>query len=262
MHDDYRQIKALNWSSLKDVNDSPLHYKWRQDHPRKATPALDLGTAVHLAVLEPDRYEAECVRRPDEWDSWRTKASKEWREEQVKAGRIILDDDMADTIRACADAVDSHLDASELLEGARHEETIRWEIEGVACKARADAIASDRIVDLKTTRSLETRAWGTAAARYLYHGQMAWYLDGAIAAGACSPDASAYIVAVETEGPYDVAAMRLGRDTIDAGRALYRRLLYTWMGCREMDFWPGRNPNLVMWDVPPWADGMDGEEGI
>ena len=45
-----------------------------------------------------------------------------------------------------------------------------------------DAVAPDRVVDLKTTRDMSK--FPRDAANLLYHGQMAWYLDGAIAASA------------------------------------------------------------------------------
>ncbi len=103
----------------------------------------------------------------------------------------------------------------------------------------------------------------SAFGEYLYHCQMAWYLDGAIAAGRCSPDAEAYVVAVEVGGDHDVAALRLGGASIDAGRAVYRHLLDTFLSCSREDVWPGRYPILERFDVPLLASGMTyGEEGF
>jgi hypothetical protein len=212
-----------------------------------------------MAVLEPDKFLDYCVRRPEEWDSWRTKASKEWRDDQRAAGLEVMDDKDADTVERIVAAVSEHTDAQDLLRGTRREETIEWNWHGVRCKGRVDAIASDRIVDLKTTRDLGLFV-RRGAAELLYHGQLAWYLDGAIEAGACSPDAAAYVVAVESTEPYDVAAFRLGEQSLDAGRALYSTLLERWITCRDADLWPGRYPSLTTLDMPGWAAGMRQED--
>lgn len=256
---DYLAIKALNWSSLKAMETSGLLYQWRTSHARQDTAAMALGRKVHMAVLEPDRYETDCVRRPDEWKDWRKKAAKEWRQEQLDAGREVLTDDEADKIDAMVEAIKRHNDAVRLLSNTRCEESTQWTVDGVPCKGRIDAIAADRVVDLKTTRDLSLFVRRDAGSM-LYHGQLAWYLDAAIATGSCSPDSAAYVVAVETEGPYDVAAMRLGEESIDAGRRLWRRLFDQWMTCRDTGLWPGRYPSETTLDVQPWAAGMRDDE--
>ena len=259
----YRSLTALNWSSLSLIETSPRLYAWRQDHPRPDTASLSLGRLAHVAVLEPERYETDCVRRPDRWDSWRSNAAREWRDEQLAAGREVLTDEDAEVINCILVNLGGHDDATRLLDGTRREETIEWPVDGVQCKGRVDAIADDRIVDFKTTRDL-AYFMRRGAAELLYHGQLAWYLDGAIAAGRCSPDAAAYVVAAETGEPYDVAAMRLGEASLDAGRRLWRRLLECWLACRTTGMWPGMYPHLTTLELPGWAAGMwtDDEEEI
>lgn len=252
---EYRDIKALNWSSLKLMHDSPRMYKWRQDHPRADTGAMSLGRIIHMAILEPDRFELDCVRRPDEWDSWRTKAAREWRTKQQTRGREVLTDEDADLVEIIRERLEGHVDATMLLDGTDREIPLTWEVNGVSCKGRLDALARDRIVDLKTTRDLGL-FMRRDAAQMLYHGQLAWYLDGAIAAGRCDDDADAYIVAVETSEPYDIAALRLSTVTLDAGRWLWKSLLDQWVTCKETGLWPGKYPSLEDLDLPSWAAGM------
>jgi len=248
----YASIDALNWSSLKLMADSPLMYQWRQEHPRPDTKSLSLGRKEHMAVLEPERYEQDCVRRPAEWDSWRTKASKEWRDEQTAAGKEVMNDAEADKIELIRNAIYGHADAMRRLAGTRREESIVWTVDGVRCKGRVDAIASDRVVDLKTTRNLGLFVRRDAGA-YLYHGQLAWYLDGAISAGACSPDAQAYAIAVETEPPYDCACFALDGWYVEEGRALWKDLLEQWISCRDAGVWPGRYPNETPLQFKMWS---------
>lgn len=253
--EEYRKRPGLNWSSLKPMERSARYCQWLTEHPRPDSPALALGRMIHIAILQPRLYADVCVSRPDEWDSWRSNAARAWRAEQLAAGREILSDDDAETIRRVALAIYSHADAMRLLSDTRREETIEWAVDGVACKGRVDAIAADRIVDLKTTRDLGLFVRRDAA-QLLYHGQFAWYLDGAISAGACSPDAEACVVAVETEPPYDVAAFRIGEESVEAGRRLWHTLLDRWVTCRDSGVWPGKYPSLATLEMPNWAAGM------
>ena len=254
---DYRAIEALNWSSLK-LMENPREYQWRQRHPRPDTAALTGGTTKHLYLLEPEEFSGRVVVRPSEWTDWRKKAAREWRDEMKSARRVVVTDDELEEMRIIRESLAGHADSSRLLADTRREETIQWTVDGITAKGRLDAVAADRIVDLKTTRDLKW--FSKDAAEFCYHGQLAWYLDGAIAAGACSADAVPYIVAVETGEPYDCAAFRLSETVIDAGRWLWRDLLDKWLACRDADIWPGRHPSLEVLDLPTWAPGMRPDE--
>ena len=52
----YEDVPGVNISTLKELwSKSPLHYRYRLEHPREETPALTLGIATHMAILEPLR---------------------------------------------------------------------------------------------------------------------------------------------------------------------------------------------------------------
>jgi len=245
---EYEQIEALNWSSLKEMAASPLHYQWRVEHPRRDTPAFALGRAVHCAILEPDAFDEryfvpealQCVA-------------------STKAGLLQR---QAGTVLVCVESVARHAEASAALEGTHREVACTWTDPetGTACKGRLDAVARGRMVDMKTTgRGLAT--FPRDAANYLYHGQLAWYIDGAIAAGLCDRDAAVQIVAVETCEPYDAALFTLPPYVVEAGRRLCRRLLSEWVECRAAGIWPGRYPSATALHLPDWAPGMRDDEG-
>lgn len=252
--DKYRDIKALNWSSLRDMAASPLMYQWRQEHPRPDTAAMALGRAIHCAVLEPYEFETRYALRPDGLDG-RTKEGRAWLADVRERGLEALGVDDARTVALVREAVREHEVAHRLLEGCLYEQALTWVLDGIACKGRLDALDRGSIVDLKTTRSLADFARDFA--RLSYHGQLAWYADGARLAGAVDADARAYVVAVETSEPYDVAAFVLPDDVLELGRTLYRTLLDLWVSCREADCWPGRHPALTPLELPRWAMAAD-----
>ena len=247
---DYTDIKALNWSTLKLMADSPLLYSWRQScKPVEDKPAYVMGRAVHVAILEPDRMDELYVQQPD-WVDRRTKKGKEWLAEQD--GREVLTPDQWATAEGCARAVAKHGDASALLADTQRELTVEWKVENVECKGRVDAVKRMALPDLKTCRSLER--FERDAAQFLYRGQLAFYFDGARAAGLLDANADAYIIAVETGEPHDVAAFRLPDWHLQQGRNLYQRLLATLLECERTNTWPGRFPGVTDLDLPRWAD--------
>jgi hypothetical protein len=75
-YDDYNAIPAVNWSTLKELRKSPLHYKYALDFSQKETPSLLLGRAVHAAILEPENWLGAFAVRPEGIDR-RTKIGKE-----------------------------------------------------------------------------------------------------------------------------------------------------------------------------------------
>jgi hypothetical protein len=97
-------------------------------------------------------------------------------------------------------------------------------------------------------------------AELLYHGQVAYYLDGAIAARVLPPDARAYVVAAQTVEPFDVVAFEVGLEPLERGRRFVRSLIDKYAACQSAGWWPGLAPEVIPLQLPPWAAGGD-EEG-
>lgn len=252
---EYCASPQMNWSSLKEMAVSPKRYKWRTEHPPPDKPDFKLGRAIHCAWLEPGRFETGYVVKP-EGLKLGTHEGKDW--------KILAGDREVTTavVPQCVLSLKEHTEAAKLLKGCRTEETIQWvdQRTGVACKARHDIIGVDYFADLKKCRDL---AWFEKdAAKFLYHGQIAWYLDGAVAAGALPYDAKAFIIAVEDHDECDVIVYPVGEENLNKGRALYRRLLDLWVQCTETGLWPGRSPGLKKLELPVYAEaGMHEPEG-
>lgn len=261
---DYGAIEGLNWSTLVHLATSPKLLRWRVDHPRPDTDALERGRTIHCATLEPERWASGYRARPDFGDL-RTKVGKAARDAWV-AGLPpvveILDPEEHELAETCARAVHAHPSAHALVRGGRAEEIVTWtdpEL-GVKCKARLDYVTPRHLADLKSTRRTTLREIRNDVARLLYHGQLAWYLDGAVAARVLPPSADAFVIAVQTVEPFDVVPFRLGADDLERGRALCRALLEKYVACETSGWWPGLAPEVIPLQVPPWAAGGDEEE--
>lgn len=259
----YEDIRALNWSTLKHLAVSPKMLKFRAQHPAKDTDALALGRAIHLALLEPEKW-AGCVRTPDFGDQ-RYKENKgrkaAWLAEN--AARITLDADTYDTAVRCAEEIRAHREAMDLLVGGRHEHVIEWvdSETGIKCKARLDNLLQRWIADIKSTRHQTPRDFLRDGTKLLYYGQLAWYHDGAIAAGVLPATAELpAIVAPQTVEPYDVMPFRMTKNAYWAGQRLWQTLIRRYADCTAADWWPGVAPRVLDFDVMPWAQTGDDEQ--
>jgi hypothetical protein len=210
--DEYSRHSAVNFSSLKWMAVSPLHYRYWLAHKLPDTPSMELGRAVHMAVLEPQRF-------------------MHFEDAPRKRTRRISD---APTMWQVADIIAGHVasnkEAASLLRYAETERSVLWEMDGIKCKARVDAIKHGRVIELKTTRSIV--GFRNAVRRYHYDAQLAWYCD------AIGFDMAAIIVA-ETQPPYDVATCEVPRAMLARGRETYRGWWSQLVQCMRTDSWPG-----------------------
>jgi hypothetical protein len=257
---EYAAIDAVNASTLKELaSKSPRHYRYLLDHPRTETDAMRFGTAVHTAILEPDKFASLYIRRPDDCD-YRTNAGKAWRDEQQQAGRIILTADEHQRLIDMRDSVMSHPTARAIIEGASVETTITWTDPetGILCKGRCDIVNGNVLADLKTTRDIRPRPFMLTAYQFGYHFSMAFYLDG-LRANGIDVD-RAILLAVETGAPHDCAPYELDDEWLELGRAEYQEALCTLAECRRTNRWPGMVPDARFLQFPKWAVPTDDDE--
>jgi hypothetical protein len=251
----YHAIPAVGSSGLKSFLRSPAHYRARLAQPAEPTDAQALGTAVHLAVLEPERFEREVVAAP-KFDR-RTTAGKAAAAEfdAAHAGRLVLAADVHETACRVRDAVRSHPAAALLLAHGAPEVSLQWidEASGVPCKSRLDWLAPDHsVVDLKTARDASPLGFGRAIGQYGYAIQQAVYVAGVRAALGAEPPMFAF-VAVETEPPFAVGVYVLDDDAVAAAEVRVAEALARFAQCRAADTWPAYGDLIQTITLPRWA---------
>jgi exodeoxyribonuclease VIII len=255
--EEYTSIRAVNWSTLRELRRSPLHYRHRLSEPAEETTAMLMGRAVHTAVLEPDRFPLDYVV----WEGGR-RAGREWDDFKAAAGSktILREEDYARCL-AIRDAVRGHAVASAQIVGGRAEVAAEWTDPGtmIRCKSRIDYISNRALIDLKTCRLIDGRLFGASAATMGYHNQLAFAFEGVKQLG-MSP--AVKIVAVESQAPHDVAVFALDEDVLATAGEENAQLLSRLVGCRERDEWPGTYPDEMPLALPLWAmkyeDDMSG----
>lgn len=258
-HAAYAEIDAVNWSTLKHMRDSALHYRYRLNVPTEDTPSMALGRAVHTLVFEPDLFDREYVI----WEGG-ARRGKEWAEfRNEHEGRTIFKPDEIEAAAQIAEAVRRHPLVQPYLVGGTFEQSLVWtdQATGLRCKGRPDWLLHDReiLIDLKSARSIEGRRFGVQAFRLGYHCALAHYCNGIEAVHGWRPR-RVLIVAVENDAPYDVAVFELDEATLYAGHQEVEELLAALRACRTSGRWLGRYQEEQALQLPAWVFGSDDEE--
>lgn len=258
--DDYAAIDAINNSTLGHFSRSALHaqaYMLNPDHP---SDAMELGTAFHAAVLEPDRFDEEFVAAPV--CDRRTLAGRErWKAfTDANSGKVVMPKGEADACMRMAQAVRKSDTANTLLRAkGANEVVVIWEDDetGVLCKGRTDGIRIlgeyTYLIDIKSTRDASRGEFSKSIFRYGYHRQLAMYLDGLTAVTGDARHRRPVFIAVENIMPHALAVYELEPDSVESGRIEYREFLRKYANCVATGKWPGYADGLQPINVPHWA---------
>ena len=255
-------------STLELVLDAPaLARAWYDGADDETTPALEFGTALHMAALEPERYATTYVVEPDFGDcraNKRTGTTKEEGARNLEArnawraahpGATYLSDDDATRIRGMVSALRAHPVAGPILQYGASEVTCRWQDKatGIECAARADKWHED-IAGLFDLKGLEDASWDgfrLASERYGYHRQDAYYRSGWAATR--NTVGGFTFVCVRKRAPHLVGLYEHEPSDIEAGAAANRRALEAMSKALRTGVWPGYQESIQTVKLRPWA---------
>lgn len=232
---------------------TPAHFRFEE---RETTKALDLGSAIDLAILDPNGFEDQVMRGPAD------RRGNKWADAQNEANhyrRLLLTAGDYDKALRIRDGV--HADPwinSIITEGEPIRQASAYWIDpetGILCRCRPDLVRADIgiMLDLKSCRDASPRGFGRAVAEYGYHAQEAWYVPGWQMAGGCAIDGMVFL-AVETGGePYPSAVYELKPSAVAEGAAAMRAALETYARCSQADQWPAYENDVQELDIPRWG---------
>ena len=238
--------KSLLW----DFNESP--YKWRHSSGREVTKAMDLGTLIHSAILEPETAITD-IASVSPFPDFRTKAAQEWRDDQREMGRMIVTDADIRTASGC-EQVFSEDYAQRFGVGYKSEVAVFAEIGAIQIKGMIDLVPDslDLLVDLKTTARIGSlREITNTIINRGYHWQAALYLDLWNAASGENRDRF-MICFIEVTEPYETAWVEVSPALIEAGRVGYMNALAKWQSCVATDVWPRQHEGITLIEKPAY----------
>ena len=241
----YHGTKALSKSGLDQFRKSPAHFRAWQDGTTKneSSPALEFGTAVHMAILEPELFALNYTLFTGDR---RNKDGKMAYEAVIASGKIPLNQEQWDNITGAAAAVHAHPAAAPLLNGIQTEVSCFDNWMGVKVKARIDGLGKDYIIDVKTTQDASPIAFAKSCAQFRYHVQAAWYRQ-------ITGIQRFVFIAVEKEAPYGVACYELDEQAINLGIDIIEEQLRTYVECEQLNSWPCYSSQIQSLSLPAWA---------
>lgn len=227
------------------LDKTPLHAKG--EHPKladtptaKQSTAMDIGTAVHAALLQ-----GKDVVVPVDHTDFRTKAAREEREAARAYGMIALKRAEYERALEIVDAVNKQIglfaETPPLLVDGKPEQTIVYTDRGVLCRVRIDHLRNDFTVidDIKTEgRSANPLDWERKTMfERAYHVQAEMYRRGVEALTGKKP-AFRFIV-VESLPPHAVAVFSPSKRAYELASEQLDYALDTWARCLSTGEWPG-----------------------
>lgn len=249
---DYYARPEWSYSSMKLILDSGVDYAVaakRGDLDEPDSKAIDLGQLVHMLVLG-----GEDKFAISEFPDFRTKAAREWRDEQKAAGKYIITQAMFGDACRIIDNIEKHPLSARYIyaKGATFEhEMFASTSEGVNLKGKADVlIRNDEaaiITDVKTTAKFD-KFHRTAQSMH-YDLQAANYtLVTASSLGIETQLVKFVYCVVETVAPYRVQFMVAGIDFVEAGERKLRTCV------DEIVKFSDKEPNFLIEEVLELGD--------
>lgn len=257
-HDDCCEGPSVSSTGLRTIAlETPLHY-WdtsylNPDRDPDATDELEgdhfrMGRAAHWRMLEPELFKTQIAVRPEIWDSWRTKDSKEWMRTTQREGLTILTPAEMVRVEGIAKALKAHpLHDQGLLGGAIEASLIvRDKKTGIWLKSRPDAMPVEGIItDLKILSDCSPRGVERSVNALGYDMQMSLTMVCWEALTEHTLDQQ-WIVACEPKRPHAIHIAPMSTTAVYWARVRIRAALDTMHKCLTTGEWP--------------AWGMDGKE--
>lgn len=237
--DEYHGGEGVSKSTLWTLwSKTPFHARFCKP---KETAALDTGKAAHIAILEPETFEARVMKGPEARGN-----SNEWKhavDHANYAGCILLKPDAYDLALMIRDLAASLPVLDIVRSGRTIVETSAYHADeetGVLLKTRPDNYSVDHrlIVDIKNMADASWRGFQRSVGSFGYHMQHAHYSDVWSKGSGHAVDGFFFVV-FEKSDPPTVAVYELAPSAIREGHAVYRAAVQQWAECEKSGEWPG-----------------------
>lgn len=274
---------ALPYASASRLNRAAAyswaHVKHDMDNPLEPTPAMQKGTAVHMATLEPELFDVRYdVAGPCEGTTakgapckyggsvriggkWYCGTHAKQQNGHAPDNVEVLSQAFYDDVIGMRDSLLTHPRLGRLFDApGRAELSIIWDETlpsgaVVRCKARLDReielpSAGHVLVDIKSTNDARAHAFQRTMVERGYYRQASMYRR-ALAAHDLPP-AHLVFAAVESSAPYAARGYRLEDDAAVQGHNEITDLLEGWHQCQESGIWPGYADDVEALTLPNW----------
>lgn len=255
----YHAIKAVSAGMVWTI-DSECPMKawlgspWNPALEHEDATHFDIGTAVHLAVLEPHLFGERIALHG--FDDYKTKDARLARDDAYAAGKTPLKPAENQIVLGMREALARRKDIWRLFADGDSEITLQWEWNGLPCKARPDFLAADGsyILDLKSAITVNPKALARKLENEGWFVRAPWYMDGARMATGVMPTTYKFVV-VEKEPPHLCEVLDIDIRALVQGEQIIGRALPIIAECQKSGHWPSYgNGQTITLNRPTWAE--------
>ncbi|MDJ8007984.1 PD-(D/E)XK nuclease-like domain-containing protein [Salmonella enterica] len=256
----YHAGPGVSKSQLDDIAVCPAFYQWRKSAPvdTEKTKALDMGTALHCRLLEPDEFKKRFIIAPE--FNRRTTAGKEeekaFLESCENSGKTVMTSEEGRKLELMYGSVMAHPGCRALLEAeGKTESSIYWtDTEtGELCRIRPDKFLTNSPLILDVKKVADMSRFARHVEEFRYHVQAAMYCEGWKTYSGETPRFAFLAVSESIDcGKYPVHLYILEDEHHDIGYSLFRRDLNTYHECKSSNKW-GWGFEII--ERPYWARG-------
>ena len=247
---EYHSGPGISKSQLDDIAISPAVYQWRKNAPidEEKLTALDMGTALHCLLLEPDEFEKRFIVAPE--FNRRTNAGKEEEKnfllECANTGKTVMTFEEGRKLRLMRESVFAHPDARWLLEQDGYSESsIYWTDDETSeqCRVRPDRHIKNMPVIFDVKKTADINRFSTHAEEFRYYVQDAMYSEAYEKTLNERPDFLFLIVSDTIDcGRYPVRVQPLEDEWKAVGFEHWHRDLRRYHQCTISNDWHDMNP--------------------
>lgn len=218
----YFERPEISNSDLKEIKKSIQHYLKYKQNPKKPTPAMEFGTAVHTYFLENDLFRKNYM--VSELVDKRTKEYKNFVKENPTC--IILSQEDFDKILNIESNMPNNI--KELINDTNNtfEQAIIFDYNNIECRAKLDIINHEKrlIIDLKTCNSaIDIHK---TIMNFEYYRQSKFYQIAM--KQTTGYDYDFYFIFLETEEPFGSRLIKLDDNYLDYAKREIDELLFTY----------------------------------
>ena len=258
---------SLNSSGIHTMMmDCPLRF-WEQSslNPdkelEKPSIAVNMGTLIHDILLLDERLFTERYAvRPDEFNDYRKAVAKEWRDQALEQGYMIITSEQIETAKRAADAALNHHKFGKIFENTLREQTLIWTCKetGVRCRARLDLFSRENSYECdykSTTTSANPKEFSKNIWNFGYYIQRAFYKEAFETVFGEELDKS-YMLVQEQNNPNFISLVELDEFAMENGKMMVNLAKRKYAECLKNNYWPGYDTEIYRVELPGWAEAQ------
>lgn len=251
---DYHAAKHLqSCSMLKNMLESPGHYRHALFAKFKSSPEKDFGTAFHTLLLEPSTFASRISVYPGVKTN--EKDFKDFK--ALHSGTIIIDEPTLLLLRLAVERlleqrVRGRPFGDFVSEGEKEVSLFYTDTAtGVQCRTRIDLRHPEADFDLKSTSFPQLRAWSNHSVQLHYDMQAYMYLLAECHFTGSSVPKPFYFMTIESDYPLSTSARMAGDDYLVNGMKKYEHAISAYAACAKTDYWPTPGGEEIV-NIEPW----------